>query len=144
MMFICLHLFLSSRYHMWMCCFFFFWRHKYLCSPVYSNIHRSSWQLDETSRPVNVNPESVSRINVLRQFFLPSGWSQELHRDSCFWNRILFHYALTSCCNTIRGAIPNPACLCYYFQISAYLVINMCPLERHGDNEIVYFQLIAA
>lgn len=35
-------------------------------------------------------------------------------------------------------------CLCYYFQISVYSVINTRPLGRHtnGDDEIVYFQRV--
>lgn len=78
-----LHPFLLSRDLTWIY-LVFFWHHGLF---LYT-----SEQLGETGRVTNVSPESDSRIDVLRQFLLSSGWSQERQKDFCFWNWILCDY----------------------------------------------------
>lgn len=88
----------------------------------FSCVYQSSWV-----RPLDLLMSILSqtaRSMFWGTFHLSGGWSQELHKDFCFWNWILCDYVVALCWGTIRGALPNPACLCYYFQISVYSVIN--------------------
>lgn len=74
-MFVCLHVFMLSRDLMWIG-LVFFWHHKYLCSPVYSYVHQSSWV-----RPVDLLMSILSQ--TAGSMFWGSSFSQVADHRSC-------------------------------------------------------------